>query len=330
MCPTCRNHFKGYTWDELEFYGLDFPYSKLGWDELSWDGTESPPPSKDKLWFELTPDERKAASEVCYFRDNWDMLDMTPNNGIYPYPKVKQRYVEWTALPGDIRRTALSSFVYDKDSWNRMGTAEIEKRCWDDLTEQQKADAQYLGFYQRTWDCFQCHYRSYDWNDLDSDSRDALQVLGWSQEMWETDDETPPSYDNEWDRLSEPEKSVAPTLCYSNQNWNGTSLETIVYEPEVVVVGTAENGEPIYQEVEVIGVTPTGEPIFNEEIFGGTLGGGGITNGQSINQGQDESAVSGVLNPDGAAKDINSGNTIGKKRTSISVLFVTFTLFLLY
>lgn len=153
--------------------------------------------------------------------------------------------------------------------------------------------------------------------------------------MWETEDETPPSYDNEWDRLSETEKSVAPTLCYSNQNWNGTSLETIVYEPEVVVVGTAEDGEPIYQEVEVIGVTPTGEPIFNEEIFGGTLG-GVSTNGQSpngqlpINQGQDAAAVSDVLNPDGTANDINSGNTIGKKRTSISVLFVTFTLFLLY
>jgi hypothetical protein len=220
----CRNHFRGYSWDDLVLYGLDFFYTALGWNELSWTGVESPPPSQGTEWKELTPEQRSAAAELCYFRHNWDMLDITPNSGPFLYPKVKVRYVEWEDLPAEIRAAANSSLLYNDALWNHVGTANIEKKRWMELTDEQRADANTVGFYERTWDCFQNHYRAYEWEELDRDSQDAASVLGWNNSTWAAKD-TPPSYDIAWDQLSETEQSEAAKLCYFADNWEvGTRL----------------------------------------------------------------------------------------------------------
>ena len=222
------------------------PYLALGWTELSWDGVEAAPPSKGMSWKDLSQEQRQVASELCYFRDNWDGLDMTPNNGASPFPKVKQRYVQWVEQPADARRMAGDTLFYNETTWNNLGTAEIEKRSWEELTEHQKSDAVSLGFYHRTWDCFHNHYRSYVWENIDMDSQDALQVLGWSKESWEEGD-VPPSYDNEWSRLSEKEQSVAAFLCFFENNRDGNSLEVVVEtfidEGTVIEGGVATDGE---------------------------------------------------------------------------------------
>lgn len=235
-----QNHYKDYSWDELVFYGLDFPYLTLGWNELSWDGIESAPVSTDKSWKDLTMEQRTSAAEMCYFRDNWDGLDMTPNTGSFRFPKVKQRYVQWTSLSGDKRRKARDSFMYNRTTWDNLGTADVEKRSWEELTEQQKNDAMFLGFYQKTWDCFMNHYRAYLWEDLDRDVKDSLRVLGWNELSWK-EDGAPPSYNNEWERLSESEQSVATVLCYFEDNWNGNNLEFVIPEEEELAPGE-ENG----------------------------------------------------------------------------------------
>ncbi len=205
-------------------YGLDTSYSTLGWTELSWNGVESPPTSQGAAWKELTQEQRTAAAELCYFRPNWDMLDITPISGPFLYPKVKLRYVEWEDLAEEIRTVANSSLFYNEASWNYPGSAKIEKKRWDELTDQQRADAITLGFYERTWDCFQNHYRAYEWDELDRDSQDALRVLGWNNVTWESKD-SPASFDNDWDQLSENEKSEAAILCYFADNWKiGTRL----------------------------------------------------------------------------------------------------------
>mmetsp|Transcript_13351 Transcript_13351/g.28886 ORF Transcript_13351/g.28886 Transcript_13351/m.28886 type:complete len:818 (+) Transcript_13351:140-2593(+) len=222
-----QNHFRSYAWDDLAFYGLDLPYMAMGWTALSWEGVETPPPSQTMTWKELTQKERQVASELCYFRDNWDGLDITPNTGVFLYPKPKQRYVEWDDQPADARRVAAGSLSYNRNTWNELGTAEVEQRSWEELTEHQKSDAMSLGFYKKTWDCFHNHYRSYEWYELDRDSRDALQVLGWSENSWETGEEEPPSYDNKWERLSESEQTVAAILCFFEDNWDGNSLEVV-------------------------------------------------------------------------------------------------------
>jgi hypothetical protein len=219
-----RNHFQSYSWEELVFYGLDIPLSEMGWTAPSWEELEPPPASDSMNWKDLAEWERAAASELCYFRDNWDGMDMTPNDGSFPHPKVKQRYVEWESLPSDVRLMARKSLLYTKRSWNDLGSAVIERRGWWELTDYQKSDAILIGFYERTWDCFQNHYRAYEWDSIERDGRDALQVLGWSTTTWLEEIE-PPSYNNTWERLSENEQSAAAVLCFFEDNWNGNTLQ---------------------------------------------------------------------------------------------------------
>jgi len=307
-----QNHFQSYSWDDLTFYGLDLPYLALGWTELSWDGVEAAPPSKGMSWKDLSQEQRQVASELCFFRDNWDGLDMTPNNGAFPFPKVKQRYVQWVEQPADARRMAGDTLFYNKTTWNNLGTAEIEKRSWEELTEHQKSDAVSLGFYHRTWDCFLNHYRSYVWENIDRDSQDALQVLGWSKESWEEKDVSP-SYDNEWSRLSEKEQSVAAVLCFFEDNWDGNTLEVVV-EPSIEE-GTAVEG----------GVATDGE--------GGSPNAGSNTDPDAqtttgVIRDPNVDSVAGISNPTDSA---NSVGTFGTKTMmgTLSFVFGTFIQFLL-
>ena len=196
----------------------------MGWTQSSWEDLEPPPPSESTSWKDLDEWERSAASELCYFRENWDGMDMTPNAGPFPYPKVKQRYVEWDSLPSDVRLMARKSLLYNKTSWNVLGTALVENRGWGELTDYQKSDAILIGFYERTWDCFQNHYIVYEWDGIERDGQDALQVLGWSIASWAEEIE-PASYNNTWERLSEDEKTAAMVLCFFEDSWDGTTLQ---------------------------------------------------------------------------------------------------------
>ena len=219
-----RNHFQSYTWEDLAFYGLDMPLADLGWTASSWENLEPPPASESMHWKDLADWERAAASELCYFRESWDMMDMTPNDGPFPYVKVKQRYVEWESLPSDVRMMAGKSLMYNKTSWNDLGTAVIENKGWGDLTGYQQSDAILIGFYDRTWDCFQNHYSAYEWDSIETTGLYALQILGWNTTSWVTKIE-PSSYNNTWEQLSEDEKSAATELCFFEDTWNGSTLQ---------------------------------------------------------------------------------------------------------
>ena len=234
------NHFKSLTWEDLIFVGVDFHYSALGWNALSWDGTKEAPPSAEKRWEELNENEQEHATELCYFQESWDKVDMTPNPGPFPFPKVKSRYAPWNELSDDDRQIAMDSLGYTQSTWNAYGTAEIEKKSYSELTQLQRSDAIRLGFYERTWDCFQNHYQSQKWASLEGNVHDALQVLGWDESSF--DEKNPPlSYTNEWSRLSKEEQSVALVVCYFEDNWVGNkSIDTAQDNAEKDAIGQIE------------------------------------------------------------------------------------------
>ena len=83
------------------------------------------------------------------------MIDMTKNDGPFPFPMPTLRYTVWEALTPEQRRVAENVMLYDETTWNDVGLADIEKRAWDDLTDDKWPYAIQLGLYQPTWDCFQ-------------------------------------------------------------------------------------------------------------------------------------------------------------------------------
>lgn len=165
---------------------------------------------------------------ACNFhRDNWDGVDMTPNFGIFPYPKPKQRYVPWSALDADFKRSMSESLLYTEDTWNNLGTAEVEGYSWRQLTARQRYDATHLlGMYERTWDCFQNHYRALVWEDIEPDAQTALEKVGYSSFNYDGG-VVPSVFRNSWDRLSSSERDALPDLCYFEDNWDKINLQDV-------------------------------------------------------------------------------------------------------
>ena len=81
-----------------------------------------------------------------------------------------------------------------------------------------------LGFYERTWDCFQNHYRSTKWSDLPEDVRAAAIALGWQEGSWSNWSAEPAQYSKKWSQLSDEEETAAYALCHFNVTWPGDGL----------------------------------------------------------------------------------------------------------
>ncbi|KAL7525331.1 hypothetical protein ACHAXR_000959, partial [Thalassiosira sp. AJA248-18] len=60
------NHYFGYWWEDIEYYGYDEYLTGLGWKVESWDNCAPAPDSEDKYWDELTPRQQAGATQVCY------------------------------------------------------------------------------------------------------------------------------------------------------------------------------------------------------------------------------------------------------------------------
>ena len=72
------NHYFGYWWEDVEYFGYDEYFTVLGWDVKSWESEAPRPETENMYWDDLTPDQQAAAAQLCYFRDLWDMVPI-PN-----------------------------------------------------------------------------------------------------------------------------------------------------------------------------------------------------------------------------------------------------------
>ena len=218
------NHYDSYGWIDLVNNGYDLHYSALGWTEAAWERIDPPPPSEEKRWDQLNESEQLHAAELCFFAKNWNKVDMTPNNGVFPFPKPLIRFTPWENLSYDQQRIAINVLLYNETTWNVLGLANIEKRAWNDLSEWQKAYAIELELYERTWDCFQNHYRGKKWVELAADVQIASMMLGWNKVSWDKMLDEPPLYKKQWKQLSKQEQLAAYVVCYFEDNWDGNNL----------------------------------------------------------------------------------------------------------
>jgi hypothetical protein len=160
------NHYQSYLWAELESEGVQSSYEVLGWTEGSWDGSDTHPESESKWWGQLSAAEIKAANNICYFEDNWNMMDMTPNPTYFPFPFPDFRYVPWDELSTATQNTASGLIQYNSTNWNMLGDNTAERNTFLNLDGTQRDGALALGFYSHTWDCYMNHYEAYYWDSL--------------------------------------------------------------------------------------------------------------------------------------------------------------------
>lgn len=71
------NHYQAYFWSSFH-EDLRVAVETLGWTEEMWaDNAVNYPASETTLWVDLTPDEKAAATRLCYFRETWDDESVT-------------------------------------------------------------------------------------------------------------------------------------------------------------------------------------------------------------------------------------------------------------
>jgi len=219
------NHYSEYAWSELS-ENIQVHYQDLGWTQSHWEEIATTLPSTEsKWWGQLTDNEKKAANGICYFKGNWDKVDMTPNSSYFPYPVPEFRYRPWDALDSVTSQVATTMLGYTDELWDDPGSHFVEKNTYLNLESEEQEGASYLGFYTHTWDCHVNHYLSYYWSSFHEDLKVAVETLGWDEDMWTgVSSATPKSEDKMWADLTPEEKAAATRLCYFREIWDGEPL----------------------------------------------------------------------------------------------------------
>mmetsp|Transcript_7459 Transcript_7459/g.13147 ORF Transcript_7459/g.13147 Transcript_7459/m.13147 type:complete len:403 (+) Transcript_7459:147-1355(+) len=220
------NHYEDFAWDELAEMGVQEHYEKLGWTQAHWEHTATDIVSTEERWWsQLTDLEQRAANDLCYFKDNWDRIDMTPNDSFFPHPMPDFRYVPWEELGSVTKQVAGGMMNYTEDLWNNLGSSVMEKNTFLNLDDDVREAAMDLGFYTHTWDCFMNHYQAYYWSSFHEDLKVAIETLGWTEAMWKDEvDEEPPTEEKYWIDLTPEEKAAATRLCWFREIWDAEPI----------------------------------------------------------------------------------------------------------
>jgi len=256
------NHYEYYDWATLVDKELVGHFEALGWDENSWAGNGVAPETEGKWWGQLTTAEQEAATQICFFEDNWNMKDMNPNPTFFPYPMPEFRYKPWSELDSVAQNTASGLMNYTQDTWNEPGLLLAERNTFLNLPGEQREGAAELGFYSHTWDCFMNHYEAYYWSSFHNDLQVAIETLGWTEEMWTSDDSDvgPESESRFWVDLTPEEKAAATRLCYFEETWNRVPVtEWYDYEKQQQTAVTADG--PLPKDIDL--------KIFEESGYAG-------------------------------------------------------------
>lgn len=127
-----QNHYESYRWIDLAVSGIQVHqfYEVLGYNISYWAGytNSTITQSESRFWYDLTAEERYAASQLCFVRRSWDEEDVL-YNGMFPMERPGFRFVEWDSLEDDMREEAVK-LGYENVTWNVLGLAVVEDRMW--------------------------------------------------------------------------------------------------------------------------------------------------------------------------------------------------------
>lgn len=71
------NHYEAYYWNSF-YRDLKVAIDTLGWTEELWTSEDSDgPESESRFWVDLTPEEKAAATRLCYFEETWNRDPIT-------------------------------------------------------------------------------------------------------------------------------------------------------------------------------------------------------------------------------------------------------------
>jgi hypothetical protein len=134
------------------------------------------------------------------------------------------RYVQYRYLDR-VTMAQASTLGYSEATWDRPGTNSVERIGFADQGLGQEVLTQ-MGFTEEVWDCYVNHYLYYEWADLvDLGVQEYMINLGWTEEIW-GDPFDNPIYDLFWEELTDEQRGNATEICYFEQIWDRSSLQS--------------------------------------------------------------------------------------------------------
>lgn len=147
------NHYEGYSWSDLQLYGLAGYFETFGFTADNFLGAQGSVAAYQQAdWNELSEAQKEAAYQLCWFEELWDEVPLTKwGDDDTPFPHF--RFKPWDDLTSQVKYLAVQA-GYDQTTWNEPGMAELERKSFDDLTRKQQDALQALGFYSMDqYDC---------------------------------------------------------------------------------------------------------------------------------------------------------------------------------
>ena len=128
--------------------------------------------------------------------------------------RVDLRYVTWERLTDEQRSVASDDLKYNQQTWNELGTNQLEDLRWSYLNASQRSSASLLGYDEPSWNCFQNHFESFSWLQLEEMELDVyFAKLGWDIASWNAAYGDPPvSRLGDWDSLTGEQQPAANQL----------------------------------------------------------------------------------------------------------------------
>ena len=152
----------------------------------------------------------------------------TESNADLP-PLPRTRFLAWSLLSADQMQMA-SDMGYAEDTWNLLGSSDVEHLTFNALDNPQRKAARSLGMTtEDIWDCHINHYRGYLWSNLVESGLDQYySALGWTKADWEEGSRRPASESKYWEGLSFDERSAATQLCYTEEIWDEVPISILI------------------------------------------------------------------------------------------------------
>ena len=217
------NHYRNYEWEDLEDDAanlhLQEPFKTLGWTHQSWDEDEKPD-LEGKYWEDLAPNEKEAASTLCYTQTLWDEVaiplwgqdDGVGSNDLGENSDTGDEAVE--------EKTDIYETIYDPNDRSTFdgptgpGTAHNSRDIpipmfrydpWDELAPEIQQLAIKVKYNEKNWNSFSLKGLENKNFDIIGQKYpavlQALKDMGFSANQWDCYISHYKSY--EWDELKE-------------------------------------------------------------------------------------------------------------------------------
>lgn len=151
-----QNHYMGYGWSGLVTYEIDQYWHALGWNQSNWEEGGDYPETSELLWDNLTASQQDAATQICYFKESWDGINMEEwdcydqdHYSGYSWTELELYNIDTSMVELGWNRTTWDDVSNDGESYHVPATSEL---YWINLTTAQQNAASAICYNQESWD----------------------------------------------------------------------------------------------------------------------------------------------------------------------------------